>query len=569
MSQFHERQSIDIKLGQQLDSISDRYELIEIIGRGGMGTVYKARHVALGKIVALKVLEENLSNQSANDRFKVEAKAAASLDHPYLVSVSDYGTLPDGRPYMVMEYVNGQSLAELIQSHGALEVTEARRLFRQICEGLEHAHGLGLVHRDLKPGNIMLPVDKDGVRNAKIVDFGLAKHLNGSHQITKTGEIFGSPRYMSPEQCTGAPLDQRSDLYALGCVMYEVLTGSPAWEADNVIALVFKKLNEQPVSFSKRAPNLKIPSDLETITFRLLQREPEKRFSSAEQVGLALAGLNQSATRSRRNLSQIAHSIKYPLLFAVVIGLLCSVVLANIHYFRPLLLRAEIAQTEDEAAKSVFLNRLAEDQLATHDLAGAEESLKQSIAFMKAAGLETTMDYASAVESLASIYRQQLRPSEAQKLYDPALVDALTRQRLNLIGAGQFGLAVPIENMLIAYTSACLGDGAPQTAARKIDRYGDLMHQGSFDPALRGLQKIDSQYASVLKDDFTFAILHSHLAMCYRQLRLFESAQKEIDAAIAFMKSRPDLFTQPMIDAEYKTKRAIDYEIAHSNLPAR
>lgn len=270
--------------------IADKYEIIEKIGEGAMGVVYKAKHVELGRIHAIKVLHAKLTDDPTNfERFKREGKIAASLNHCNVASIYDCGQMPDGYPFLVMDFIDGQDLSQMIKRFRCLSADIAVPLFIQICRGLAHAHDKGVVHRDLKPSNVMV-VSAGRTNHAKITDFGIAKNVTSeSDALTATGEVFGSVLYMSPEQCSGQPLDGRSDIYSLGCLMYETLSGRPPLKGDNPVQTIYKHMNERPASFlDVGAP---VPKDVEDIIFRAMEKDPARRFQSAEQMAIALEKL--------------------------------------------------------------------------------------------------------------------------------------------------------------------------------------------------------------------------------------------------------------------------------------
>lgn len=215
----------------------DKYEIFEPIGRGGKSVVFKARDSETQKIVACKLLLPQLLDDERNTkRFKQEAIAAKRLEHPNINSVSDFGEWR-GQLYMIMEYLEGMSLAELIEKQGKLSINQAVPIFVQIANGCAYAHGKNIIHRDLKPSNVLL-TQKNGQNDfVKIIDFGIAKIMSDSTiagtKLTRTGEVFGSPLYMSPEQCMGHVVDQTSDIYSLGTLMYEALTGRPPLKKAN------------------------------------------------------------------------------------------------------------------------------------------------------------------------------------------------------------------------------------------------------------------------------------------------------------------------------------------------
>ncbi len=261
---------------------ADRYEIVARLGGGGMSTVYKARHMHMDKIVAIKVLQTNVGNTAESiKRFQLEAKATSKLEHPNVISIFDFGVSEDGRPYMVMEYLEGISLSDLLDKKGKLPVSGLKEIFVPVCEGLTHAHQNGIIHRDLKPGNIMLARTQSGGVNVKIVDFGLAKLVNSEQKLTQTGETFGSPLYMSPEQCLGKQLDQRADIYSLGCVLFECITGQPPFIGASVIDTFNKHLRDNPPPFP---PDLRVPNQVQQLIYCCLAKDKNGRPASAQDL---------------------------------------------------------------------------------------------------------------------------------------------------------------------------------------------------------------------------------------------------------------------------------------------
>ncbi len=271
-------------LGKTLDN---QYEIESLIGKGGMSFVYKAKHLLMKKTVAIKTLLPHLSlNAISLQRFQQEAQAASNLKHPNIIAVHTFGTTPDGEPYLVMDYVEGSSIADELEKNGFVPVERAVDIFVQVADALAHAHQRGIIHRDLKPSNILL-LEKDGVKDhVNIVDFGIAKMLpqDGAEAIslTQTGEVFGSPLYMSPEQCRGEKLDNRADIYSMGCLMYETLTGRPAISGDNTMEVLYNHLHEIPPPM--KAPLTYIPSQLEKIVFKTLAKDPAHRYQNMMQL---------------------------------------------------------------------------------------------------------------------------------------------------------------------------------------------------------------------------------------------------------------------------------------------
>jgi tRNA A-37 threonylcarbamoyl transferase component Bud32/isoprenylcysteine carboxyl methyltransferase (ICMT) family protein YpbQ len=265
----------------------EKYEIAEALGSGGMSTVYKAQHLFLDKVVAIKLLNQQLASDAKSvQRFQVEAKAAFDLNHPNLLGVYDFGMSGDGQAYIVMDYLEGESLAEIIQREKQIGLVRALPIFLDICKGLAYAHEQGVLHRDIKPSNVMLVKGPNGKDLAKIVDFGLAKVFDeNAMKLTQTGEIFGSPLYMSPEQCRGLQLDHRSDLYSMGVLMYEALAGRAPIMGTNVYDTFQKKMTELPPPFE---PSLMVPEWLGQLIFCLLRCEPKERPASARVLVTAI-----------------------------------------------------------------------------------------------------------------------------------------------------------------------------------------------------------------------------------------------------------------------------------------
>lgn len=287
------------------------YEILSILGRGGMSVVYRARHKLMDRIVAIKVLQGD-ADQSAIERFKQEAKSASLLNHPNIISIYDFGLFNE-QAYLVMDCLEGKTIADILESDGRISPDRSVEIFRQICLGLDAAHRHGVVHRDLKPSNICLVHDENGHEHIKIVDFGIAKLLDrtGRHalQLTQTGEVFGSPLYMSPEQCSGKTLDNRSDIYSLGCLMYECLTGKPPLEGDNAYETMALHISGTPMDFAKACPSIKIPASLEAIVFRCLEKRPIDRYQSAAEI-ISDLPVVQPVSGSLK-VKSVAHPVKH------------------------------------------------------------------------------------------------------------------------------------------------------------------------------------------------------------------------------------------------------------------
>lgn len=273
---------------------ADRYEILSRLGHGGMSTVYKARHLLMDKICAIKLMHANLVTDQKNvRRFQVESKAASALSHPNLIKVNDFGITSDGIPYLVMECLEGQTLNEILLKQEYLTVELCLNLMKQVLDGLAHAHDNGIIHRDLKPGNIMILTQPDGAQQAMIVDFGIAKVLEADSsdsgtQLTMIGEVFGSPAYMSPEQCSGTPVDLRSDIYAMGCMIYQCLSGKPPLLGATAIETFSMQIKQMPEPIHKVCPQANVPPLVEDVVFKALEKDPAKRYASAAHFSKSL-----------------------------------------------------------------------------------------------------------------------------------------------------------------------------------------------------------------------------------------------------------------------------------------
>ncbi|HUJ62035.1 MAG TPA: serine/threonine-protein kinase [Kofleriaceae bacterium] len=278
-------------VGQVLGS----YRITGELGRGGMGTIYRARHELIGRPAAVKVLRAELTaNDELVQRFFNEAKAATAVDHPGIVEVFDFGYTDDGRAYLIMEFLDGPSLAQRLERRRSLSELEAAQIARGIASALTAAHGKGIVHRDLKPDNVMLAPDPDvpGGERPKVLDFGIAKladptGLPADHRQTATGTLMGTPLYMAPEQARAAgAIDHRADLYSLGCMLYEMLVGEPPFVAVGAGEIIALQLfgTAQPPS----ARGAAVSPELDRIVMRLLDKEPAARLQSAGELVDAL-----------------------------------------------------------------------------------------------------------------------------------------------------------------------------------------------------------------------------------------------------------------------------------------
>lgn len=269
--------------------ISGKYLLQEVIGEGGMAVVYRATHTAMDKPVVVKMIHRHLlSNSSMVKRFEQECKIMAKISHPNVVAIFDVGEVDGSLPFLVMEYVKGESLYDYIYREGGVPVQEALGIMIQICRGLEAAHASGVIHRDLKPENILIQDDKERSDRVKIVDFGVAHLVTSGQRLTAADQIVGTAQYMAPEQLLDTQLDARADIYAAGIILYEMVSGEMPFDATSTQALFVKLLREQPQPLSERCSRIAAQSPVEQITSRALQKDRSLRFQSAAELRVAL-----------------------------------------------------------------------------------------------------------------------------------------------------------------------------------------------------------------------------------------------------------------------------------------
>jgi serine/threonine-protein kinase len=281
-------------------TIDGRYIVESLLGEGGMGQVYAARHAIIDKRVAIKVLrKEAAADESSAQRFIIEAKAASKIGHQGIVDITDFGVLPAGNAYFVMEFLDGPTLGKLVHEHKHLPAARAIGISIQVASGLHAAHQKSIIHRDLKPENIFV-LEKDGARDfVKIVDFGIAKDVKAGKRLTAVGMVLGTPEYMSPEQATGQETDHPVDQYALGCILYEMLTGDVPFKGENAPKTLTKHVFDAVVPPSRLRPDLAIPAVVEDIVMRMLQKKPSDRFGDMRDLVAAFEAAQEKLDEGR------------------------------------------------------------------------------------------------------------------------------------------------------------------------------------------------------------------------------------------------------------------------------
>jgi serine/threonine protein kinase len=282
----------DPLIGKSVDN--GEYRIVERIGTGGMGSVYKAEQPSMNRMVAVKVLHKKFAERDdLVSRFRREARAMSQLSHPNTARVYKFGELDDGSSYFVMDYMEGKNLAHAVREQGPMAFERAINIMVQVCGALDEAHRAGIIHRDLKPENIFLTNQAGTADFPKVLDFGLAKVSEkqmgrGSMMVTQQGMVFGTPEFMSPEQTQGEKLDRRSDIYSLGLILYELLTGKLPFEATKPLEIMKAHVQEPPIPLSERVDGLSFPAQLDQVLEKSLRKRPDDRYPDAVAFALAL-----------------------------------------------------------------------------------------------------------------------------------------------------------------------------------------------------------------------------------------------------------------------------------------
>jgi serine/threonine-protein kinase len=278
-------ENVDPLIGK---TINDRFQVTSLIARGGMGKVYRGKQMPLGRDCAIKVLsvKQGEVDEDFERRFFLEASILAKLTHPNTVTVFDYGRTEDGVLYMVMEFLEGHTLKQTMRDEGPFDQDRGAHVARQMCRSLREAHSLGVVHRDLKPGNVYLVEHGDERDMVKVIDFGLVKNVDASNteDLTQAGLFMGSPKYMAPEQIRGEHVDARTDIYAMGVMLYEMVCGEVPFDRANQVDLLLAHVNERPKRPRERKPDVQINEGFEAIIMRCLEKNPDDRFTSMDDV---------------------------------------------------------------------------------------------------------------------------------------------------------------------------------------------------------------------------------------------------------------------------------------------
>ncbi len=402
--------------------IGGHYEVLSVIGSGGMSTVYKARHSLLDRPVAIKIIHPaNLIDTKALLRLKQEAQAATRLSHQNVVSVREFGLDSEGFPFLVMDYIDGKPLSQVIDEKKCLGAEITRTLISQVSAGLAHAHDRGIIHRDIKPSNIILSKNDAGADEVKIVDFGIAKSLASEKAVnlTQTGEVFGTPNYMSPEQCLGRSVDARSDIYSLGCLLYECLHGYPPFSGDSSIEVIMKHVTGAQITFDKN----KTPAYLEELILKCMEREPARRFCSVAEFQRALMAnqseKNSSPFQQMRILSKRFGRTKGNTTITVFIAMIG--LSALIYSSFPLWTSLRPGQNQVESANQAVLADELVKRAAIQRYLEEKEVLTQAVNLNRQVRSGKDPAFAQSLNNLAACYYNLDKYDESMKLCEEGL----------------------------------------------------------------------------------------------------------------------------------------------------
>jgi serine/threonine protein kinase len=424
----------DPLIGKVLDG---RWKLVQFLGEGTMSRAYKAEHLQTGEFVVLKMLHKHISINTANiRRFDAASREVMSLRHQRVAKMLDIHLDSEGEIFLVMEYLPGESLEEVLAKVGHLPVHRTIEIFSQVCDALETAHDDGIIHRDVKPSNIMLCENDRQKDDIRVLDTGISKlvaedeDVKSSGYITRNKEVMGSPMYMSPEQCMGKRTDIPADIYSLGCVIYEVLTGKPPFVGKNVLETAYKHMNEAPKPIAPDSAHDKVLSRLEAVIFKCLAKDPNERYQSASQVKSDLAILSSASeadwqsntfvfkktTRVRKRKKVEVREQKKPKMSIEIIallgalGVICVVAIIWIVAF----LNSDSTEGPTYNNDELWVIKDKGKQSEQPDYASQEDAARTEMSRAERESGPDSKEYAAAVKELARVYLNSTHWQEAQ-----------------------------------------------------------------------------------------------------------------------------------------------------------
>lgn len=528
--------------------VAQQYQIQEVIGSGGWSVVYRARDVRLQRIVAFKVLRTDLvSTADKIQRFEKEARLASSFSHPHICTIFDYGILPSGQPYLVLEHLSGRSLDRLIRERGALPIDQLVMLIKQTANALQAAHLRGIVHRDLKPGNIMV-VEEQGHECVKVIDFGLAKSydVKSSDQLTQTGLTIGTPAYMSPEQVKGIDLDGRSDIYSLGCIVYELLTGKQAVGGHSVFETMHNQLEVMPA-----LPDTdEIPQPLKTLALTCLAKDPIDRYQNMRELELDLESFEKRGKLTPRKKNVFAKlrrkRVPLPVAVAVLVAFLTMaafkmVSTANLPPAVP-----AVDQSFDDRLPELTRLSNADQMPKAHELAN------QYVAELKAQGKEHSPEMVKlgklmhklsmqgdALEKRALALPFITLVREAEKSRFPRGSDEYIRacrEAVNSALACDFTRAQPYIEDLVAATEEKYGKDSKEACEPRYELAWNLFGALKYDDAEREYERLAALAAKYYppRDNFNVRVW-GDMSWLYCNAGKYDKAEAAAEKAISLM----------------------------------
>jgi serine/threonine protein kinase len=532
---------------------ADRYIVESVLGLGGMSVVYKARHKLMDRVVAIKMLHNVLKQDVvALERFKLEAQAASSLSHHNVITVYDFGVTPEGEPFFVMDCLEGESLKDLIDRKERIPYDRALSIFKQICDGLEAAHKRGIVHRDLKPANVIVTKQDDGSELVRLVDFGIAKMLPQAGkeqlQLTKTGEVFGSPIYMSPEQCLGRDIDARSDIYALGCLMYETLTGDPPFIGSGFLETMNMHVGEKAKPIKEVIPDANVPDELDNIISRCMSKNPDDRFQSISEVRDTIVYVTTTLLgSSRAHISSISAARptvsppKFKISPAVVASAMSGTLLLGVIGFATFW----PGPADDRGTpldKIIWQMSIADARAALDQRKFQDADSKLQVAEAKARSFGDGKARLVATLKLKSeLYDQWEGHAEALETSNTEI----TSIEAERIKSETRGLLTILESLDKTQASGVSDTSANLRTEAQIPRIlstaGKLSGRNLFDDEQILLEKaLIVSKKRLGKDSVQTAQITSELADCYSGQRRFDRVRPLLESAVAVYKNKTD-----------------------------
>ncbi len=406
-------------------TIGDRWEVQEFLGEGSLSSVYKAKDLLRQNFVALKRIHPHLlSNVKNLKRFEQRLKQLATLSHPQIANFRDVYLTNDAQVFLIIDFLNFESLEDILSKTGHIGIERAIDIFRQCCMAIEHADGIGVVHRDIKPSNIIIMDTQTFTDEVKLVDFGIAKALaeegdsdRSGQYMTRTREsVFGSPLYLSPEQCGGKKLDSRSDLYSLGCVMYETVTGKPPFVGKNVLETAYKHMNEapKPITTDQTSSDLALVGRMEAIIFKCLAKDPEQRYQSASELRNDLDAVFTSSEQewvtgsyALRKVTKARKTEKksVPISFEMMIfGVLTVLLVGVVGFWSVSILAPEGQEYEPFNSENLWVIENKKKGGQVEDFGNREEAAKVALAGVERERGPDCREYADALSSLVDLY---------------------------------------------------------------------------------------------------------------------------------------------------------------------